>query len=82
MEKYVEEQYLWYPLKNPYRENRRYDIQYVLNITFKNPDGENRRYDIYSCIDIASLKPLWETILRKNSYMEKEYNMMFEYVIT
>jgi hypothetical protein len=44
----------------------------------KTPMGENRRYGIYFCIYIASSKPLWETVPRKNSYRKKEYNMMFE----
>jgi len=37
---------LWYLLKNPCGENRRYDIGYVFNIPNKNPCGENKRYDI------------------------------------
>jgi hypothetical protein len=57
-----------YLLKNSYRENRRYDIEYVLYITLKTL-MEN--YVIWTCIVVASLKPFMRNLVRKNSYRKK-----------
>ena len=68
---------LWYLLKNPCGENRRYDIGYVFNIPNKNPCGENKRYDIWTCIDIASLKTFYEKPMWGKTHRGKECNIMF-----